>query len=188
VKLIEGSWDRGFALDKHTLSSVYVGDDEHGHPQFDTTRTDTGEALFQLKYRDGWNQLPGLADAMATQIRSVLWHIDVIVPMPASAMRSRQPVTALALEVSRQIGVRMDTALLQKSATPQLKNLNDRQAKDAVLANAFAVHDDSLGSGSIDVLLIDDLIHTGASMDAACAALRSSPTVGKVYVAVLTWR
>lgn len=188
MKIIEGRWDRGFALDKHTLSSVYIGDDDNGHPQFDTTRTDIGEALFQLKYRDGWKQLPDLADAMAHQIRSVLGRIDLIVPMPASALRSRQPVTELAREVSQRIGVRMDAGVIQKSATPQLKNLNDRQAKDAVLTDAFSIQDDSLGDGPFDVLLIDDLIQTGASLDAACDALRTSHKIRMVYVAVLTWR
>lgn len=188
MKLIEGQWDLGFALDKHTVSSVYLGDDDNGHPMFDTKRTGTGEALFKLKYRDGWNELPALADAMAHQIQAMFGPIDLIVPMPASAMRPRQPVTELAMEVSRRLGVRMDTAVIQKSATPQLKNLNDRQAKEAVLTNAFTVRDGGLGDGPVDVLLIDDLIHTGASLDAACAALKTSRKIRNVYVAVLTWR
>jgi hypothetical protein len=45
---INGAWREGFALDLHTLSSEYVGDDEFGHPRFDTIRTEIGELLYQL--------------------------------------------------------------------------------------------------------------------------------------------
>lgn len=43
VRKLEGSWDLGYALHKHTLSSVYLGDDEHGHPRFDNTRSEPGK-------------------------------------------------------------------------------------------------------------------------------------------------
>jgi hypothetical protein len=49
-KPITGNWTEGFALDFHTLSSEYIGDDEYGHPQFDTKRSDVGELLYRLKY------------------------------------------------------------------------------------------------------------------------------------------
>jgi len=34
---INGVWREGFALDVHTLSSEYVGDDEFGRPRFSNT-------------------------------------------------------------------------------------------------------------------------------------------------------
>ena len=49
VRKLEGSWDLRYALHKHTLSSLYLGDDEYGHAQFDTTRSEPGEVLYQLK-------------------------------------------------------------------------------------------------------------------------------------------
>jgi len=48
IRKLDGSWDLGYALHKHTLSSIYLGDNEYGHPQFDTTRSEPGEALYQL--------------------------------------------------------------------------------------------------------------------------------------------
>ena len=48
---IPGRWRDGRALDIHTVSSVYVGDDELGDAQFDTKRSDMGELLYRLKYR-----------------------------------------------------------------------------------------------------------------------------------------
>jgi len=52
VKNITGNWKAGVALDKHTIKSVPTGPNEYGHMQFDTTRTQVGEALFQLKNRN----------------------------------------------------------------------------------------------------------------------------------------
>ena len=49
IRQITGSWDLGYVLDKHVLSSVYLGDNAYGHPQFDTTRSEVGEALYKLK-------------------------------------------------------------------------------------------------------------------------------------------
>lgn len=188
MKQIDGAWDQGFALDKHTQSSTYIGEDDYGNPQFDTKRTDIGEALFRLKYRGEWEHLPFLADSLAGQIQHSLPRPDLLTAMPASAERPRQPVAELALEVSRRLGIRLELGLLKKTPTPQLKNLHARSDKDAVLANAFAIHDGGIGDGPFDVLVIDDLIHTGASLDAACAALRTSRKVRRVYAAVLTWR
>ena len=48
---ISGPWCQGWALDLHTLSSVFIGDDSFGNPQFDNKRSEIGELLYQFKYR-----------------------------------------------------------------------------------------------------------------------------------------
>jgi len=37
-KKITGNWTEGFSLDFHTLWSKHIGEDEYGHPQFDTAK------------------------------------------------------------------------------------------------------------------------------------------------------
>ena len=102
LRKIEGNWDAGYALDKHIVSSVYTGDNEAGYPTFDTTRTAIGEAVFQLKYRQDWSKAGGLASAVAKSVVPLLGNIVLIVPMPASTPRSRQPVTEVALELAKR--------------------------------------------------------------------------------------
>ncbi|HEY8749953.1 MAG TPA: hypothetical protein VIM11_18360 [Tepidisphaeraceae bacterium] len=48
---IPGAWTRGWTLDLHTISSTFLGYNEYGHAQYDTTRSTLGELLYQLKYR-----------------------------------------------------------------------------------------------------------------------------------------
>ena len=37
---IPGRWRDGYTLDYHTISSTYLGDDEFGHAQFDSKRSE----------------------------------------------------------------------------------------------------------------------------------------------------
>jgi hypothetical protein len=46
-KEIEGSWDRGYVLDAHTISSTMIGYNEFGHSEFDTVRSPLGELVYR---------------------------------------------------------------------------------------------------------------------------------------------
>lgn len=66
ARKIEGPWEDGYALDRHTVRSEYIGDNEFGHPQFNTTRSEVGELLFKLKYRSDYAVVDQLAEAAAS--------------------------------------------------------------------------------------------------------------------------
>ena len=59
---IKGKWTCGYSLDYHTISSEYIGDDEYGHPQFETKRSDMGELLYRLKYKSDRSVLRIIVD------------------------------------------------------------------------------------------------------------------------------
>ena len=48
---VRGTWDDGRTLDLHIRSSDFVGYNEYGHAQFESTRTELGELLYRLKYK-----------------------------------------------------------------------------------------------------------------------------------------
>lgn len=176
-------------LDKHSVSSVYLGDDEHGHPQFNTTRSEVGEATFQLKYRNDWAQAEPLAQAIASNIYPKLSEVGFIVPMPASSQRARQPVTEIANKLGAilKVPVLHNVLIRAKNGKP-LKDLSTKDEKIEAIGSSFSVNDEITNNGQWNVLVVDDLFHTGASMETACKALRTYPKVGKIYVAALTWR
>ena len=189
LKQINGPWDQGWVLDKHMVSSTFLGNDDRGHACFDNQRTEIGEATYRLKYQKDWNQVGPLAQAVATNVFPKLDQVGFVVPMPASNIRQRQPVTEVALALGRIIGRPVFSDLLRKSATGKsLKDLHSKADKVAAIGNSFSVNDEITTDGRWNVLVVDDLFDSGASMDAACAVLRKYPKVGKIYVAALTWK
>lgn len=192
VKKLEGSWDLGYALHKHTLSSVYLGDDEYGHPRFDNTRSEPGEALYQLKYRSDWNQITSLAVQIQVTLLPLFGKIDLIIPMPASTHRARQPVNELATELGRITGIPVFNDIVVRTpapqSNPQLKNLHSREEKDAALQGRFSINPSINNQGCWNALLLDDLFDTGATMDAVCKTLQTYEKINCVYAAAITWK
>lgn len=189
LRQLHGPWNAGWALNKHMLRSTHLGDDEYGRPRFESVRTDVGEATYQLKYRQDWGQVQPLAKALLEHVVPRLAGIGFIVPMPASTVRARQPVTEVAQALSALSGIPVVPDLLHRSrAAKLLKDLQTKEEKIEAIGDSFAVHDTIQGAGPWNVLVVDDLFHTGASLEAACAALRKYPKVRHVYVAALTWR
>lgn len=189
IREIKGNWDRGYVMDKHSKYSVVIGQNEWGHNIYDTTRTEVGEAVFQLKYRNDWSKVQPLAQGLYDELYPLFEKVKFILPMPASNERARQPVTEIAEALARLADIPFfDDLLLKESGGVSLKDLNTKEEKVAAIGNSFSVSDEIENDGCWNVLLIDDLYHTGASMEAACAALRGYNKVNKIYVAALTWR
>ncbi|NOV21226.1 ComF family protein [Ensifer adhaerens] len=191
IKKIVGTWDNGYALDKHKISSTFSGYNEFGHPTFDTLRTEAGEAVYQLKYKTDWSQSVNLAKAVHNHIVPNFPEIGLIVPVPASQTRTRQPVDAVAEELAKLMGVGFFANIIVKAPSTtgkKLKDLGSKQEKVAELAGRFSINDGIPSQGTWNVLLIDDLFDSGASMEAATNALRTYKKIAGVYVAALTWK
>ena len=192
LRQITGNWLDGFVLDKHTLHSQFAGYNEWGHEKFDTTRTEVGEALFQLKYRQDFNQVKPLAKAVVRHIIPKFEDVGLVVPAPASTTRARQPVAEIAREVADRIGVPFFDNLVVKSVASEncgsLKDLDSKEEKVAALKGRFVLNKAISNSGRWNAIVIDDLYQTGATMEAVCEILSGYCRIGGVYVAALTWR
>lgn len=186
IKEISGVWTRGYSLDKHTTSSTPIGYNEYGHMQFDTIRPEVGEALFQLKYRSDYSQIAIIANQLYQSLRVAFSSCTLIVPMPASKVRPRQPVTEIAKELARLMNISCyENLLVKTNATPAMKDIETRDEKISTLMGAFTVYD-VLPPGKHDVLIIDDLFDTGSSLEAATNVLKSYTKIRNVYVATVT--
>lgn len=190
VAKIDGTWDDGYALHKHTLSSVYLGDDANGYKQFKTKRSEPGEALFQLKYRADWSQVAPIAAAIHDHILPLLPKIGLIVPMPPSDVRAKQPVEEIANELGRLANVPVFHNIIVKApapqGAPQLKNLNTKAEKVAALEGRFTLNPEITDEGRWNALMLDDLFDTGATMEAVCAVLRTYPKISGIFAATVT--
>ncbi len=192
LQQISGAFIDGYALDKHIVSSVFIGHNDYGHPQFDTTRTAAGEAVFQLKYCSDFDQVKPLAKAVVRNIVPHFPKIGLVMPAPASTTRNRQPVHEVAAAVAARMDVPLFYSLIAKSAvagnTQSLKNMKTREEKDEALKGRYLLSKAITNKGRWNALIIDDLYHTGATMDAVCSLLAQYDKISGVYVAALTWR
>lgn len=189
VRQIFGPWHSGFVLDKHVLQSTYLGDDEFGHPRFDNQRSEAGQAVYALKYRNEIAKAWPLAQAVKAHILP-RWSDppSMIIPMPASKARPRQPVHEVAKSLGALLGIPVVEHLLLKNSTGKsMKDLGSKQERTAVLSSAFRLQDVIVGEGSWNALVLDDLFETGASMECACRVLRTYSKVRNIYAAALTW-
>jgi predicted amidophosphoribosyltransferase len=189
IREINGNWDKGYALDKHMIRSTYLGDNEHGRPQFDNERTQAGEAVYQLKYKKQWAQADVLAQAVGEKIVPSFGPIHLVIPMPASEARVQQPVHTVAHALAKGLGVlSFENILLKNYGGQKLKDMNSREEKLTALTGAIRLNDGIKGDGKYNVLLLDDLYDSGASMEAACAVLKTYAKIDKIFVAALTWK
>jgi len=179
---IEGEWKSGWAIDLHTLKSVPLGD---GH--WDTTRTDTGESLYRLKYCQDYSQIPVLSDIAISflQSREATPYIDVIIPTPPSVSRKTQPVDTIALNISEALNIPLDKEYIVKlHDTSQLKDIDDQTERISILEGVFDVQDLRY-EGKI-ILLFDDLFRSGSTLNEITRTLYNKGKVGIVYVLTLT--
>lgn len=187
---IEGGRYEGYALDLHTTSSVFLGYDGYGHEQFDTKRSEMGELLYRLKYKSDKSVLDDIVNTAAEFLknrRSIANNVDAIIPVPPSKSgRSIQPVIRVAKGISLKLQIPVYQNVLTKvEETPELKDIYDYNQRLKLLKNAFDVVDASRTSGK-NILLLDDLYRSGATVDAIVHTLLVKGKVKKVYVLALT--
>ena len=167
---IDGPWADGRVLDLHSTGSEFLGYDEYGHEQFDTRRTEVGELLYRLKYRNDASALEEIGTIAEKFIRTWRIKFDVIVPAPPTRTRRVQPLHQIAAELARRFNVPVVKAVSKKAAgAAELKNLREFHERQAVLNDALVVNGRAIAGKR--VLLLDDLIRSGATLGAVAAAL-----------------
>ena len=186
---LKGNWIKGYALDIHTISSEYLGDNELGHSIFKTERSPLGELLFRLKYRSDKSVLDEILNTVVDFLNNK-WQItnciDLIIPVPPSDLdRDSQPVIEIANNLSSKLKIKIDTdSLIKLKETPELKNIEIFEERIELLEDVFSIKDLSIERGKI--LLFDDLYRSGATLQVITKALYEKGKADNVYVLTLT--
>ena len=185
-KEITGPWVKGFALDDHTLSSDYVGDDEFGHARFNTRRSELGELLYRLKFKGDRSVLRAIVDTASDFIGSLDFSADVVVPVPPSNLdRPIRPPVVIAEGIGERLGIPVSVdGVVKVKRTPELKDLSDRGKRLALLEDAFRASEREFADKT--VLLIDDLYRSGATLGAVTNALYERGKAKAVYAVTMT--
>ncbi len=185
---IEGHWKEGWAMDLHTISSMPIRDEMGNVVKWDNKRPPIAEELYQLKYCGDRSGVDNIAKSVADFIakKKGEWNIDLIIPVPPSdRKRAYQPVMELANIIGKLSNLLIDTTTLKKNeATPQLKTIDDPEARREILKDAFSTDTNSL-SGK-NVLIFDDLYRSGETLNAIVDVLLKQGNANNVYVLTVT--
>jgi predicted amidophosphoribosyltransferase len=181
---IRGRWSSGHSLDFHTISSTPTGENAYGHMQFDTVRPPVAELLYRLKYRGDKSVVAEISTAAAAFLRHQGRRIDLIVPVPPSAVRSVQPVILLAQAIGTTLEVPVAFCVTTTRATGQLKNITDPAERAEALVGLYAV--DASQTRGKAILLFDDLFRSGSTLNAITSLLLGDGTAAQVDVLTVT--
>ena len=147
-----------------------------------------GSALARLKYAGRPDLAPRLGRVLAEWlVRGPALTVDVVVPVPIHparlATRGFDQASLLASPVARALGLERDVrALVRVRDTATQVGLR-REARLANLALAFSVPDPARVAHK-RVLLVDDVVTTGATAHACAATLVAAGALSVVTAAV----
>lgn len=108
---------------------------------------------------------------------------DLVLPVPPSGARAYNPPGLLARELARLLGLPFAPKALYKARATLPQEGLGREQRLTNLIGAFAVRPGCLPENS-RVLLVDDVVTTGATLTACAAALRKAGA-GEVFAACL---
>jgi len=153
------------------------------HPLYDRARAaavfdDMSRRLVhELKYRDVPGVATLMARLMAPAVRDVTDGADMLVPMPLHPRRlaarrfNQAAMIAARLSPLVNVPVELDVVRRTRHTRQQVGLSRDERANN--LHQAFAVSDPSRVEGRA-VVLVDDVLTTGASVDAIALALKEA--------------
>jgi ComF family protein len=142
--------------------------------------------ILALKHADRLDLIPGFARWLERSGAALLSSADVIVPVPLHRWRLWRRRYNQAAELARALARRsakpfLPLALMRVRATPSQGLMVSARARRRNVLGAFRVPDSSMVAGR-NILLIDDVLTTGATVEAAAKALKRA---GAAKVSVL---
>ena len=180
-----GGWELGLAFDLHTVTSTYLGPNQFGHDQFDNTRSEMGELLYQLKYQNDISTISAIIELLKA-IKGIE-NFDCIIPVPSSKLRHFQPVDAIATALGGQRGVHVLIGYLEKKSYDiEIKSVTDPEQRVELLKGVIRIAGEDGKLLGKTVLLVDDLYRSGATLSACCRILKEKAGVASVSVLTMT--
>lgn len=133
-------------------------------------------AIQALKYSDSRDLAIPLGNRLVLAIQSLNWKIDTIIPVPLHTSRLQKRGYNQAYLLSQQVAQTMqidcNISLLQRHRdTPHQVGLNASERRENVKDAFIAVPD---GVADKSILIIDDVVTTGSTLNACAIALFSA--------------
>ncbi len=183
---IKGNWVKGYALDVHTLSSGYLGDNEQGRPQFNTVRSKIGELLYKLKYKNDSSVIPQIVIEIKKHVTGIEnFHFLISIP-PSNTDRILQPVNLVSEKLSLEYKIPfLRDAIIKKHTTPEIKTIKEPVERKKILQKAISLNK-KYDLSNKEILVIDDLYRSGVTLSIVTKVLYNVGKASKVCVLAMT--
>jgi len=162
-----------------------LGVNEYGYDQWDNTRSEIGELLYQIKYRADARKVQKIVKLL-DKIKGIE-SMDYLIPVPSTNKQRRvQPVVEITRKLGECRGVKvLEGVLCKRAGGPELKNVTDVDEREALLRERLYLEQCDAIEGK-NVLLIDDLYRSGATLRVATELLYDKGGVNDVFVLTMT--
>ncbi len=134
-------------------------------------------AVHRLKYHRDLALAETLAGELLALVQSEGWAVEAVVPVPLGPMRRRErgynQAALLAFPLALGLGVPYRGGALARTRETASQVGLGAAARRRNVAGAFAVVQPQAVEGKI-LLLVDDVMTTGATLDAAASALKNA--------------
>lgn len=145
------------------------------------------DAIYRLKY-DGEKEIaPVLGSLMADKIKQTKWHIDMIVPVPLhterQAERGYNQSELLALEIGREAGIDVCGHILSRKKDTVSQTMLTGLQRAANVRGAFTLGDNNNLIRNKSILLVDDIVTTGATLNECSRELKQGGAALVYYIA-----
>lgn len=166
VRLNSDKWIEGYAFSVHTLYSIYTGENEYGHPQFDTKRTPMGELVYQLKYKQDITVLPKIIELLKSDtIFMNFINKDFVLMVPATNKnRIFQPVEVIADAIGKEFNIKIIKDMIEAENHKEIKQVENAKKID-ILKSSYTFSEHPEISKESKIIIFDDVYDSGSTMN-----------------------
>ena len=135
--------------------------------------------IYDLKYA-GFSRVGIELGTMLGELLKTKGNIlfDAIVPVPIHSARRRErgynQSEMIAMGISKMIGCPVETDFIKRSIYTQTQTTLDKHERRRNVEQVFQLANDKIDISILSILLVDDVLTTGATLNAAATCLMNS--------------